>query len=106
MSIVFAARRFRDLSHVVQRVVLRRHVLLLANQAIQAFDILRAQLVVLRVAVPCLHVGGAASHILELNVIRIEVLDDADVVALLVGPAVALHGHTTVAVLLHVGWDL
>lgn len=49
--------------------VLRSHVLLLAYQTIQALDIIWAELIVLRVAVPSLHVGGAACHVLELNVI-------------------------------------
>lgn len=86
-------------------IVLRGHVLLLANKAIQALDVLWTQLIVLHVSIGCLCVGRAACHVLELNMIRIEVLNDAYVVALLVWAAV-LHQHAAIAVLLHVGRDL
>lgn len=84
-----------------KRIVLSGHVLLLPNQTIQTLDVLGTQLVVLHIAIGCLRVGRAARHVLELNMIRVEVLDDTYVVALLVWTRV-LHQHAAVAVLLHV----
>lgn len=88
-------------------VILRRHILLLADEAVETLDVLWAQLVVLHVAIDRLRVGRAARHILQLNVIRIEVLNDANIIALLIRYLIILlHHHTAVAVLLHVRWHL
>jgi hypothetical protein len=77
--------------------------LLLADESIEALDVLWAQLVVLHVAIHGLRVGRAARHILQLNVVRVEVLNYSNVVALLIRDLIVLlHHHAAVAVLLHV----
>lgn len=84
-------------------VVLGGHVLLLADEAIQALNILGTELVVLNVAVGRLRVGRAARHVLQLNVVRVEILNDTNVVALLIRHlTVVLHYHAAIAVLLHI----
>ena len=79
--------------------------MLLTNKAIQAFDVLRAQLVVLHIASARLHVASAAGHVLELDMVRIEVLNNANIVALLIWCTI-LHYHASIAILLHVRRNL
>ena len=61
-----------------QSIIVLSHILLLADQTIQTLDVLRAQLAVLQIA--CLLSSGVSSHVFEFNVVRVEVLNDADVV--------------------------
>jgi hypothetical protein len=100
--------RCHDALLLRQRVVLGRHVLLLAHQTIEALYVVRAQLVRLEVAVHRLGVRRAARHVLQLNMIGIEVLNDSDVVALPAGHRhiAIVHHHVVLHVGLHVGRHL
>jgi len=61
-----------------QSIIGLSHVLLLADQTIQTLDVLRTQLAILQIA--CLLSSGTSSHVFEFNVVRVEVLNHADVV--------------------------
>lgn len=100
------ARRHDSSTHISflnsgQRIVILRHILLLADQAIQTLNVLWTQLVVLQIAglLPC----STASHVFELNVIGVEVLNDADVVGLGVLP---VHHVRHASFIVGGGWHL
>jgi len=91
-----------------QRIVLSRHILLLAHQAIETFDVVGTELVPLEISIDRLGVRRVTSHVLQLDMIRIEVLDDPDVVTVLVGErhGAVVHHRIIVHIGLHVGRHL
>lgn len=91
-----------------QRIVLSRHILLLAHQAIEAFDVIGTELVPLEISIHRLGVRRVASHVFQLDMIRIEVLDYSNVITMLVGDrhGAVVHHRIIVHIGLHVGRHL
>lgn len=85
-------------------VILRCHVLLLTDETIKALDVIGTQLIRLIIPINALPIARATSHIFQFDMIGVEVLNYADVVAVLPRylHVAAAHHHPVVHIPLHI----